>query len=315
MNEYLCECSTATRLLFIGLWCLADREGRLVDSPRRIWAEIFPYEPDVDVDDCINQLEQRGFVIRYNASGKKYIQITNFVKHQNPHHKEVESVIPAPDGHVNFVCDGYIPLNGKIREEVFASHPNECAYCKSVDRLQVDHIVPVSRGGNSTLDNLQILCANCNVLKRDKIVDNESSKAQGRVVLASSMIQDCVKQVASCPTDSGYRIPDSGYPPSESLNPLDGEAKKFTPSASEKYCFIGRVIKLTREDRNKWDEAYRHINVIEHIASLDEHYAKLIEKGVETDESMKKSWFFRTANALANSNQNRKLALGGGANI
>jgi hypothetical protein len=32
------------RLLFTGLWCLADREGRLEDRPAEIKAEIFSYD-------------------------------------------------------------------------------------------------------------------------------------------------------------------------------------------------------------------------------------------------------------------------------
>lgn len=38
-------------------------------------------------------------------------------------------------------------------------------------KLTVDHIVPVSRGGASTLDNLQPLCLNCNVAKGTNAVD------------------------------------------------------------------------------------------------------------------------------------------------
>ena len=37
-NENLAECDPLARLLFAGLWCLADREGRLEDRPKRIAA-------------------------------------------------------------------------------------------------------------------------------------------------------------------------------------------------------------------------------------------------------------------------------------
>jgi len=96
MNEYLAECDLAARLLFIGLWCLADREGRLEDRPKRIGAFVFPYE-QYDIDNLLEQLAERGFIIRYQVDGKKYIQVVNFKKHQNPHVREAASEIPAPE--------------------------------------------------------------------------------------------------------------------------------------------------------------------------------------------------------------------------
>ena len=94
-NEYLADLDPLARILFAGLWCLADREGRLEDRPKKIKAELLPYD-DCDVekllDDLMNADEQ--FIIRYEAQGNRYIQITNFEKHQNPHKREVPSVIP-----------------------------------------------------------------------------------------------------------------------------------------------------------------------------------------------------------------------------
>lgn len=38
-------------------------------------------------------------------------------------------------------------------------------------KLHVDHIVPVSRGGKSTMDNLQTLCEDCNLGKGNKYLE------------------------------------------------------------------------------------------------------------------------------------------------
>ncbi len=94
-NEFLAELSPTCRLLFIGLWCLADRRGRLEDRPLKIKGELFPFE-SVDVDALLNELaESQGrFIIRYEADGERYIEVLNFYKHQNPHMREAESVIP-----------------------------------------------------------------------------------------------------------------------------------------------------------------------------------------------------------------------------
>lgn len=95
-NEILGELPAITRLLFIGLWCLSDREGRLEDRPLRIKKEILGYD-DVsgnDVDVMLWQLHNTNFIDRYSINGFSYIQIINFTKHQNPHIKEKDSEIP-----------------------------------------------------------------------------------------------------------------------------------------------------------------------------------------------------------------------------
>jgi len=96
-NEYLAELPPLTRLLFIALWCEADREGRLEDRPLRIKAEYFPYD-DCDINTMLAQCEHSAgnFLTRYEVDGKRYIQIRNFKKHQNPHIKEQPSAIPPP---------------------------------------------------------------------------------------------------------------------------------------------------------------------------------------------------------------------------
>ena len=97
-NETLGELPALTRLLFIGLWCLADREGRLQDRPKRIKKELLGYDDITvnDVDTMLQQLYNSGFIQRYEIDGERYIQVVNFLKHQNPHCKEQASIIPAP---------------------------------------------------------------------------------------------------------------------------------------------------------------------------------------------------------------------------
>ncbi len=97
-DEHIVELPFEARLLFIGLWTLADREGRLKDRPVQIKIDIFPCD-NVNVDKLLNQLKDKGFIIRYQVDGERYIQVVNFVKHQNPHIKEQASEIPAPDMH------------------------------------------------------------------------------------------------------------------------------------------------------------------------------------------------------------------------
>lgn len=96
-NEELAELGPYAQLLFLGLWQLSDREGRLEDRPKRIKAEIFPYyDPKPSVETLLNHLTEKGFIIRYKANKLKIICIINFLKHQSPHHTEKKSILPTP---------------------------------------------------------------------------------------------------------------------------------------------------------------------------------------------------------------------------
>lgn len=96
-NEDLVELNFGTRLLFAGLWTLADREGRLEDRPKKIKIGVFPAD-NVDVDAMLQELHEAKFVVRYEVDGSRYVQIANWSKHQNPHHTEKASEIPGIDG-------------------------------------------------------------------------------------------------------------------------------------------------------------------------------------------------------------------------
>lgn len=93
-NELLVDLDFATRLLFIGLWTEADRDGRLEDRPRRIKMALFP-EDNLDIDSMLSELDRAGFIKRYAVGDVRAIQIVNWSKHQNPHVKEQASTIPA----------------------------------------------------------------------------------------------------------------------------------------------------------------------------------------------------------------------------
>ena len=98
-NADLVETAFETRLLFAGLWTLADREGRLLDRPKQIKMELFPAD-DININDALNSLASIGLIHRYEAAGVKCIEVVNFEKHQNPHKAEQESTLPDRDGNI-----------------------------------------------------------------------------------------------------------------------------------------------------------------------------------------------------------------------
>lgn len=95
-NEHLAECEPMARLLFAGLWTLADSQGRLECRPLRIKAELFPYD-NCDIVALLGQLEDRGFVVAYMVDGRTYLEIPTFTEHQRCHPSEQPEGIPAAD--------------------------------------------------------------------------------------------------------------------------------------------------------------------------------------------------------------------------
>ena len=95
-NEALGESSPLARVLFIGLWCMADREGFLEYRPKRIKVEVLPYDSE-DVEKLLDELRSCSAIdFYYHADGRDgatptLIHVRNFTKHQNPHKQEKAS--------------------------------------------------------------------------------------------------------------------------------------------------------------------------------------------------------------------------------
>lgn len=94
-DEELCQLKPLARLLFAGLWCWADREGRLKDQPTRLKNSILGYDK-ADGNRLLSDLAGANMIIRYEVEGTGYIQIRHFLRHQRPHLKEVPSTYPEP---------------------------------------------------------------------------------------------------------------------------------------------------------------------------------------------------------------------------
>ncbi len=56
-----------------------------------------------------------------------------------------------------------------VVDAVYRRDKGRCVYCGSTENLQLDHIIPFSRGGATTIENLQLLCQRCNLEKSNKI--------------------------------------------------------------------------------------------------------------------------------------------------
>lgn len=64
---------------------------------------------------------------------------------------------------------GRARISSEVKRIVFERDGGACAKCGATADLQFDHIIPVSRGGNSSPANLQVLCGSCNRKKSESI--------------------------------------------------------------------------------------------------------------------------------------------------
>lgn len=60
-------------------------------------------------------------------------------------------------------------VSNHVRFEVYERDGNRCCKCGSTAHLEIDHIIPISKGGTSDLNNLQTLCHDCNAKKGNRI--------------------------------------------------------------------------------------------------------------------------------------------------
>lgn len=103
------------RYLFVGLFCEADDEGYLIDSPKRIAGAVFPHDDKVTekkVDGWLDALQGVGSILRYETDGGRYILLPEWATHQRVSHA-LPTNLPLPSGEV---LAGFLNGSGAARE-------------------------------------------------------------------------------------------------------------------------------------------------------------------------------------------------------
>lgn len=86
--------------------------------------------------------------------------------------------------------------NTKIRvtrKRILNRDGHACGYCGSKKNLTIDHIIPRSRGGGNTWDNLVTCCGRCNVAKGNRTPEEAGMRLKTRVYepdMVSAIVSD-----------------------------------------------------------------------------------------------------------------------------
>ncbi len=84
------------RLVLIGVWQIADREGRLIDKPFDIAVETHAWDVK-PVPDWLNEYVASGLLVRYAVGELKVLAVPpeTWKRHQRPHPNEAPSKLPG----------------------------------------------------------------------------------------------------------------------------------------------------------------------------------------------------------------------------
>ena len=79
---------------------------------------------------------------------------------------------------VNYVIIPFRRMNNlyPTRGLIYKRDKNKCQYCGSTKSLTIDHVIPKSKGGEDTWENLVVACSSCNVKKGDKLLEQTNMK-------------------------------------------------------------------------------------------------------------------------------------------
>jgi 5-methylcytosine-specific restriction endonuclease McrA len=121
----------------------------------------------------VKQIEPDTQVLVLNASYEP-INITSWKRAIVLLLKEKAAVVSAKVIRlVEYVRIPFTKINSikPSRNLIYKRDGHKCQYCGSTRRLTIDHVIPKSRGGEDTWENMVVACSSCNTRKGNTFLE------------------------------------------------------------------------------------------------------------------------------------------------
>ena len=135
-NDELSELPPLARLLFIGLWTIADFKGCFEYKPKRLKVQLLPYD-ECDIEQLVSALDKSRFISIYSVQGQTFGKVLNFNKHQNPHKNEKEKGSDIPD--------------------IYQNDAENAMFSDNLEDIEINH----DQNGSDPADSLNLIPDSC----------------------------------------------------------------------------------------------------------------------------------------------------------
>lgn len=177
--------SPAEMLFFVGAFSNADDEGRLLGDAAYLRSAIFPYQQFTidevrEIRDAVVKAHKK--LSLYEVDGIEYLAFLSWRDYQTPKYPK-PSKLPLPPvkarRRAGIAPGTEVVVQGRrwvkrkyirksLRESLLREAEHRCPKCDSTENLEIEHVIPISKGGSNERENLMVLCKSCNSRKRDQ---------------------------------------------------------------------------------------------------------------------------------------------------
>jgi len=146
-------------------------EDKMLAELKRVWDSLGRQPHSNEMNAPVSRFSYNTYARRFGSWGGTLLAFAKTVKKGK--------LIATGKGNKKKVRKLNLHANKSIRFDVLKRDNYKCRLCgaspatDSKITLHVDHIIPVSKGGETILQNLQTLCSDCNLGKAAKSINNE----------------------------------------------------------------------------------------------------------------------------------------------